>query len=172
MFNKKNFVKTAICTTALVVSTYSATSTAASLTGEATAVVVNPLLFVKNTDMDFGTISGGAGTVTIDPDTSTNTGSLVTSGVTPANFSVTANALTPYTIQYTQDAHLGNGVTFLTMPFATMTTEAVPGLLTGTGAAQAFNVGGTLTLIGTETNGSYTTLDGIGGQPFTVVVNY
>ena len=169
MFNKNSILKTAICATALLASGYSATSSAVGLTGEATAVVVFPLALVKNTDMDFGTISvGAAGTVIITEGSTVGTGTLLTTAVTPANFTVTAEAATAYTVAYTTGT-MSDGTDTIDVLAGTFTDNAS---LLGSGVAEIFEVGAQITLTGAEGSGSYTTLDPGFGVPFGITVNY
>ena len=166
MLNKK-ILGTAMCVTALVAGTYSATSSAVSLNPNATAVVVFPLTLVDTVSMDFGTVSG-AGNVTIAPASAVATvsGTATATAVTPAQFTVTAETGVAYTVGFTGGT-MSDGVD--TIAVGTFTNNATG---TGTGAAEIFEVGATITLAGTEGSGSYSTADPTLGVPYTITVNY
>ena len=105
MFNKNRILTTAICATALLGGTYSATSVAATANGTATAIVIAPLTIVQGaTAMDFGTVSPGlgGGTVTVDPASAVTVGGTATqTGAAAAgDFDITGQPAQAYTITF------------------------------------------------------------------------
>ena len=166
MFNK-TLLRTAICATALVATTYSATSVAVSLNPNATAIVVFPLTLVDNVSMDFGTVSGAGNVVITEGSTVAGvSGTATATAVTPANFTVTAEAAQAYTVSFAGGT-MSDGVD--TIAVGTFTNNAT---LLGTGAGEVFEVGATITISGLEGSGSYSTADPTLGVPYTITVNY
>ena len=166
MFNK-TILRTAICATALVATTYSATSAAVSLNPDATAIVVFPLTLVDNVTMDFGTVSGTGNVVITEGSTVAGvSGSATATAVTPANFTVTAENLQAYTVSFANGT-MSDGVDTITV--GTFTHNASG---TGSGVGEVFEVGATIALTGAEGSGSYSTADPTLGAPYTITVNY
>lgn len=166
MFNQRHILTTAICVTALLGGTYTSTSIAATANGSAQAIVVQPLTLVETTTMDFGTVAG-AGNITITPGsgTATVTGTATSSGVTPAQFTVTADALASYTVSFVSGI-ISDGSNLINVASISSNASGV-----GTGAAELFDVGATIGLVGTEPSGTYNTTNA-GGVQYQVTVNY
>jgi len=170
MFNNNRILTTAICASALIGGTYSATSVAATANGSATATVNLPLTIVETpaTTMDFGTVTDGGGvggTVTIDPAGAVTVSGATQSGATSAaSFDVTGQPATAYTITYGPGT-LSDGVNTMTIvPDSDNAAGAIPG-----GGTETFNVGATLTVSNGQPGGTYTTAL---GTPYTVNINY
>ena len=169
MFNKNRILTTAICASALIGSTYSATSVAATANGSATAVVIAPLTIVETpaTTMDFGTITDGGvgGTVTIDPAGAITVVGATQSGATSAaSFDVTGQPATVYTVTYGPGTLSDGANTMAIVPNSDNSLGAIPG-----GGTETFNVGAQLSISLAQPGGTYTTAL---GTPYTVNINY
>lgn len=139
-----------------------------SATATAVATIYTPLsIALTGTNMSFGIIvpTAAAGSVILAPDggTTLSNVTLVPSGtVTAAQFTVSGNASTTYTIDLPVSVTLTNGAVNMTVD--TFTTDAL-GSLSGAGT-EALNVGATLGVGANQAPGNYT------GPAFTVTVNY
>ena len=140
---------------------FAATSTTAS----ATATVMLPIAISKTADLVFGKFIAGAGDVTVDTaGARTGTGVvLVNSSPGAASFAITGEPSATYAIDFTgSDTTVGDGTDIMALSlFSDLTAgsatsgTAATGTLDGTGN-QTLYVGGKLTVVGTEGNGSYT----------------
>lgn len=151
---------------------YSTSLTAATVNGTATATVIAPLLLAQTTAMSFGTIAAGAagGTVVL----STAGARAVTGDVNAV--AAGAGAAGAFTIQgeaaqaYTMSIAGGTLSDGLGNTMAVGTFVYTPPVLTG--AADAFNVGATLTVGGSQPAGAYSTATLPGGAAFVITANY
>ena len=126
---------------------------AATDQGEATALVVSPITITHQVGaaLDFGAFDASAGQVSVTPGGVGSTSGVVQLGTVAADaFDVSGDLNRSFSIA-TSSGTIGNGSD--TMTFTT--TAAAGGLLDGTGNA-SFTVGGTLTVDGTESSGTYT----------------
>ena len=143
---------------------------AASDTATATAVVLTPMTITKNTNLVFGNVVQGNGTVTVQTDgtrtLASNTAPAV-SGVTATagKFTVGGTAAQGYAITYTPPATLASGGNTMVFSLlaeavdaATPTGAAVGTAATFTpaGATSYIFIGGTLTVVATQAAGTYT----------------
>jgi hypothetical protein len=161
---KKTLISAAIV--AAVAFTQAANAQTASAPFTANARIVTPISIVKATDMNFGDVVAGAGTVVLttagvrSTTGSTNLGNGV--GVTAATFTVSGQANSTYAITLPGSANItGPGSpmsvgTFTSNPSGT-------GLLTG--GTQTLALGATLTVAAGQATGTYS-------GPFSVSVNY
>jgi Domain of unknown function (DUF4402) len=155
----KTLKKIAIFAVAAAISTpaFAAPGDTANANGAATAEVVAPitLTHTPSAALDFGTFTTGTGGGTIvvtQAGVATDSGDVtLVSGSTSAAdaFSVAGDAGRAFTIT-TASGTVANGGT--TMAF----TTSAPASGTLTGGTAAFNVGGTLTVVGGEAAGTYT----------------
>ena len=131
----------------------------ATATANATAKILTPIAIAKLTDLNFGTLVSGPapGTVIVDPaGTRTASGgvSLVSSSPTAAQFNVTGQGSTAYTIAVPGSISITNGTdtmvvnTFTSNPSGTGTLSAL--------GAQQLNVGATLNVAASQASGNYT----------------
>ena len=173
MFNK-NILTTAICATALLGGTYSATSIAATANGDATAIIIAPLSIVQNTAMVMGSIVPGTvlSTVTIDAAGAVTVpvGDATTSGASNAGvFDVTGQPTTAIASITFGAGTVSDGANTMTI---TPDSHDAGGAPTTDGAGLlSFNVGASLAVPAGQTAGTYNTTN-VGGVPFTVTVNY
>lgn len=170
MFNKK-ILTTAMCATALLGGTYSATSVAATANGGATAIVVSPLTVAESLAMDFGTVLAGASGGTVEINATAGTivlgGTATQSGAfNAATFDIVGTNGLTYLVTYTNGT-LSDGSN--TMSLATFNDNAI-GTIPVSGT-ETFSVGGILTVGVGQTPGTYNTTNA-GGVPYTVTVNY
>lgn len=151
------------------------TATADLIDGTATANVIAPLTVVETVGLNFGTVAGGAGTGTVEIDsTGTETvlgdASYISGTGNRATFDISGAASTNIAVT------LGNtGGIILDGPGAAMTVDnfsnsALP-TATDIGGAAQFFVGGRLNINATQATGTYDTATGT-GAPYTVTVNY
>lgn len=151
---------------------YSSGVTGATVNGTATATVIAPLILTETTPMSFGTIAAGAtgGTVVLS-----------TAGARAVTGDVNAIAAGPgaagaFTVQgeaaqaYTMTIAPGTLSDGLGNTMAVGTFVYTPPVLTG--GADAFNVGATLTVGGSQAAGAYSTGTLPGGAPFVITANY
>ncbi|MCX6270583.1 MAG: DUF4402 domain-containing protein [Bacteroidetes bacterium] len=151
----------------------------ASATATASATIVTPIAITKVTDMNFGNIAKNStsGTVTLNCATGTDTTTVnrsKTGGVTfpnvngtvaLAHFHVSGQPTYTYAITLPGTVHITLSSTDVDLgEFASVPNET--GTLSETGTQGLF-VGGTLTLVGTETAGLYT-----GSGVVEVIVDY
>jgi len=148
----------------------SAGAHAASDTATATAIVLTPMTITKNTDLSFGNVVQGNGTVTLATDgtraLSGNTAPLVTGGSpAAAKFTVGGTAGQIYGITVTPPATLtGPGTAMNFTAFweavdaatATGATSGTPATFTPAGATSYIFMGGTLAVNAAQTAGTYT----------------
>jgi len=150
------------------------TAMAATVNGNADALVIDPLSIVENSAMDFGTVAGGPNADTIVMDTTggrTVTGTdaqiIATGAGSAGNFTITGEPNQAYTVSFSASATLGDG------GGNTMTvdsfTDNSPSPLSGAGT-DTLLVGGTLNVGASQAAGNYSTTTG--GTPYTVTVNY
>lgn len=140
----------------------------ATTQGSATATVIAPITLAHDAgaSLKFGTFTTGAGTVAVNATTGVGsaTGAVVfVSGSTNSTdaFTVGGEAGRTFAIT-TTGGNVASGA--VQIPFTT-SASAATGTLNASGAA-TFTVGGTLTLAGTETAGSY-----VGSYDATVTYN-
>ncbi|HEY0141981.1 MAG TPA: DUF4402 domain-containing protein [Thermoanaerobaculia bacterium] len=136
--------------------------TSATATANASARVLTPITITKLADLNFGSLVAGplAGTVVVDPAsarTATGGVSLVNSAFGAAQFNVTGEPLTAYTITLPnaiQITHTTNNA--LSMVVNTFTSDpSGTGTLSALGAQQ-LNVGATLNVGANQGSGLYT----------------
>lgn len=158
MFRRIAFTVVAIS----LLSTAAFAQTSATATANASARVLTPITITKLTDLNFGSLVAGplAGTVVVDPfsaRTATGGVSLVNSAFSAAQFNVTGEPLTPYTITLPnaiQIIHTTNNA--LSMVVNTFTSDpSGTGTLSALGAQQ-LNVGATLNVGANQGSGLYT----------------
>jgi hypothetical protein len=126
---------------------------AATDQGEATALVVSPITITHRVGavLDFGAFAAASGQVSVDTAGVGSTSGVVQLGTVSADaFDVSGDFNRSFSIA-TNSGSVTNGTD--TMTFTT--TAAASGMLDGTGNA-SFSVGGTLTVGGTESAGTYT----------------
>jgi len=128
------------------------------------------LTLVGQTDLNFGsTLVGSAGTVTIDPQFGTLTGVQIPSSTgQQAHFQFATGALdcskqNP-TVTFTTGT-ISNGTSVMTVSNFTYTTDLTKKTSKNFGTGD-FYVGADLTIVGTETAGTYT------GSPFTITLTF
>ena len=130
----------------------------ATATASAFAKVITPITITKTADLNFGTIiSGPAGTVTVSPaGLETASGASIVSpnpNVSAAQFNVTGEPSTAYSISLPSSITISNGAQ--TMTVDNFTTNPTPsGLLSGLGA-QSLQVGARLSVLANQAVGSY-----------------
>jgi hypothetical protein len=165
--NKKLFlIAGAVITSAGI---YSASVMAADGTGTSTARVVQALTITPGAALAFGDIvSGAPGSVAITPAGGvTDTGVTSTGTQTAGVFTVNGANDAQYSILLDGSTTIQDPVSLDTMTVGSLNHSKAPadfGTLSATGS-DSLTVGGTLTLTGGETNGSY-----IG--TYNVTVNY
>lgn len=147
---------------------------AATVNGNADALVIEPLSIVENSAMDFGTVSGGPGADTIVLDTAgartvigTSAQIIATGPGAAGNFTITGEPNQAYTVTFSASATLGDGGGN-TMTVDTFTDNS-PSPLSGAGT-DTLLVGGTLNIGASQAAGNYSTTTG--GTPYVVTVNY
>jgi hypothetical protein len=126
---------------------------AATDQGVATATVVSPITITHTSGaaLDFGAFAAAAGQVSVDTAGAGSTTGVVQLGTVSADsFDVAGDASRTFSIDLTGGT-VTNGLD--TMSFTT--TSALTGTLSAGGTA-SFTVGGTLSVAGTETAGTYT----------------
>ncbi|MBV8503757.1 MAG: DUF4402 domain-containing protein [Paucibacter sp.] len=148
-----------------------ASAQAASTTATATATVLTPMTITKNTDLSFGNIVGGNGTVTIDTSGARslagNTAPAVSGGtaLSAAKFTVGGTASQGYAITVTPPANLssgGNNMAFtafweaLDTATPTPVSSGTPATFTPAGATSYILLGGTITVGANQAAGTYT----------------
>jgi len=176
--NKTNLVLK-MSMAALMASVYSTSASADAIPGDALAQVIQPLTLAEVTKMNFGTIAptGVASTVTLTPGAGRTGTATLLAGPTTASlgkFTITGDAAQTFNIALSVTGAAAN--VLLTdgagnsMTVTGLTeNSAVGGVLTG--AADAFDIGGTLNVGATQVGGSYSTANA-GGVTFTVTANY
>ena len=174
MLNKK-ILKTAICAAALLGSTYSATSVAATVPGNATAIIIAPLSVVETTPMVMGSIVPGTilSTIQVDPAgiVTVPVGDALTSGAANAGvFTVTGEPTTALTIGFAPGA-VSDGSALTTMPVTPNAHNAGALPVTDAFGGLVFNVGATIAVPTGHPGGTYNTTN-LNGVPFSVIVNY
>lgn len=173
MFNKK-LLTTAICASALLGGTYSATSIAATANGDASAIIIAPLSIIQNTAMVMGTIAPGTvlSTVTIDPAGAVTVpvGDATTSGAANAGiFDVTGQPFNTISSITFGAGTVSDGANTMTVTPDSHDAGGAPAL-DGAGNL-SFNVGASLSVPSGQVAGTYNTTN-VGGVPFTITVNY
>ena len=154
---------------------FSSVAMAASIDGNATATVIEPLSITEDVVLDFGTVSGGPapGTVTISPAgarSTTGDAQVIGTDGNAGQFTIDGEGGQAYTLSFVGTATLENaaGDTMTADNFTDTSTGTIPG---GPGASsETFNVGARLNLGADQNSGDYTTIGR--GSPFTVTVNY
>lgn len=156
---------------ALMAGLYNTGAVAETLSGVATANVIQPLVISNPVAMDFGDIasgsaggditmaSGGAMTATGDADI------IAPTTGTPLTFDITGQATQAYTLTVSDGVLSDGGIG--AMAVAT-TNPAGPAL---TGVAVSVEVTGVLTLGALQPAGAYSTANA-GGTPITITANY
>ena len=164
----------ALGATVMLASQVGSIAKAASVNGNADAVVIAPLTIVENAAMDFGSVAGGANADTIVMDTTGNrtvTGPdaqiIATGPGSAGNFTITGEPNQAYTVSFSLSATLddGGGNTMTVNNF----TDNNPSPLDA-GGTDTLLVGGTLNIGASQAAGNYSTTTG--GTPYTVTVNY
>jgi len=132
------------------------------------------LTLQNQTDLDFGSIlAGSAGAVTIDPQTGALTGiQIPSSSGQAAHFQFSTGAFdcskkTP-TVTFTNGT-ISNGTWTMTVSNFTYTTDVTKKTAKGFGTGD-FYVGADLTVVGSETAGTYNVASG--GAPFTITLTF
>jgi len=168
MSKAKQLVKIGLV--AAMASMYSNGVSAASISGDANALIIVPLTLAQVSGLDFGTIAptAAAGSVALDTGggrTPTNV-DLITAGAGAAGeFDIQGENGTAYTITYPATAVLSNGTqTMLTSGFND-NAVALDGTL------QRFQIGATLAVGANQAAGAYDTTQA-GSTKFTVTANY
>jgi Mat/Ecp fimbriae major subunit len=163
---KSGFIKALVAVSAIAMGSNAAY--AATATADAKATILSPITIAKTADLDFGTIAVNAGdTVTIPATSDTATcgataGNLICAGTTSrAKFNVTGAANTSVSISSDASVSLTSGANSMS---ATLVRSANAATLSATGAG-SFDVGGALTVGGTQAAGAYV-------GTFNVTVNY
>lgn len=163
-------MKNKVLALAILAMGFSAKSFAQSnATATATATLVTPIAITKTVDMDFGTVaaSATAGTVVLGTDNvATPSGGVSLPGGTPAaaQFSVTGEGTSTFSIQLPSSVSLSNGTDNLTVDNF-VSTPATSGTLTA--GAATVKVGATLNVPANAPAGTYTN-----STDLTVTVNY
>ncbi len=174
---KKQFLKISLVT--IMASIYSTGAISAAISGNASATVIAPIVLAETAAMNFGTISPGTASSTITVDTA-NGRTLASgdatliggAGATSGAFTIQGNSGTAFTLTLSVDAVLSDGAaTPNTMTMLATSLTETGSALTLDGTAQAFAIGGTLTVPSGQVAGSYSTAN-TGGTPFTVTANY
>jgi len=175
--------KTVRIFSAIAIAAFSATATksfaqqSSTDNADAHATVVTPISIVKSTDMDFGNVavggSGGtvvltAGAVASRSTTGNATLPATTGTVGAASFDVSGQAGYVYSIALPSSITITDGSSHnMTISSILSSPSAVSGgTLDGSGH-QTIYVGGTMTLSGTQTAGTYNTV-----SPFDITVVY
>lgn len=151
--------------------TLNAANTSESLTGTGKAKIIESIAMSKGTtstgtgatDLDFGTvsISGDAGTVTVDAASAANASasgvSTVGTGQTAANFTISGQSGASVTITSPSSITV-NGPSSSTMSIAPTCSlgAGTSHTATLTGGSVTFYIGGTLSVGATQTTGDYT----------------
>jgi hypothetical protein len=167
---QSNLVKLGLA--ALTASMFSTSANADIINGNAIANVIAPLLLVETTAMDFGDVAGGTGTGTVVLDlaggrTVTGDANALPSGLGAAGqFTIQGGAGLAFTLSVSASATMEDG-SGNTMVVDTFTENGNAVVLTG--AADAFQISGTLNVGASQAAGGYTT---VGFTPFTVTANY
>jgi len=130
----------------------------ATATASAFAKVITPITITKTADLNFGTIiSGPAGTVTVTPaGVETAAGASIVSpnpNVSAAQFNVTGEPSTAYSISLPSSITISNGAQTMTVDNFS-STPTPNGLLSGLGA-QSLQVGARLNVLANQAVGSY-----------------
>ena len=148
---------------------------AATVNGNATALVITPLAITETTVMDFGTISGGPSADTIVMDTAgvrtvtgTDAQTIAAGPGSAGSFTITGEPSQAYSVSFSASATLDNG------SGATMTvdsfTDNSPSPIDA-GGTDTLLVGATLNVGANQAAGNYSTTSG-SGAPYSVTVNY
>lgn len=152
---------------AAVTFTQAANAQSASAGFTANARIVTPISIVKVTDMNFGDVVPGAGTVILTPaggrsvTGSTNLGN--TLGVSAATFTVSGQGSATYSIALPVAATIASSGN--TMNVGTFTSTPTPTGTLSAGGSQTLALGATLTVVAGQATGTYS-------GPFSVSVNY
>ena len=142
----------------------------ASASTTATATVISPLMLSAVSPLNFGTVvTGGAtGSVTVAPSgTRTSSGGVTlgsSAGVTPAQFSITGQAGSSYSVSLPSSITLADTASN-TMTVDSFTHDLEGSPLLGPLGTGLMNVGATLRVGATQASGVYT-------GTFSVTVNY
>ncbi len=172
----KNISKILAAATAILFSAAATEASAqATATASATATIVTPIDISKTADMDFGNVAVHAstgGTVVLAPaGTRTSTSGVTlpaTAGtVTAAAFTVSGQASYTYAITLPTGTTQIEDANSNTMDITLFTSSPATTGVLSSGGTQALTVGATLTVVGGQAAGVYTT-----GSDFSVTVNY
>ena len=171
----KQFLKVGLVT--LMAGMYSSSSSADAIPGDALANVIAPLTLTEVTKMNFGTIAptGVASTVRLTPGAGrTGTATLLAGPTTPSlgKFTIQGDAAQTYNLAITTTGGVGAvtltdaaGANPMTVTLLTENSGAL------TGAADPFDIGGTLNVGANQPAGAYSTAN-TNGVTFTVTANY
>ena len=164
---KNNKIILAASAATLSTGLYSAVISAASVTANASANVISPLIITENTALNFGDVAVGltGGDVILAPGggrSVTGDAEAVVGGANSAGtFTITGQALKAYTLILPPTVDISGGVgTMDVTTFSDTSSGAIPAAGTET-----FNVGATLTIGGAQAPGLY-------NSTYTVTVNY
>jgi Mat/Ecp fimbriae major subunit len=162
--NMKKFALKALAASAIVATGFGATAAnAATADANATAVILAPVTVTKTADLDFGTIAVGTSGATVAVSTAgartCGTGLVCSGATSAAAFTVSGVTGQTVSVSLPGSVSLTSGANTMS---ATLTSSAASIVLDGT---DAFTVGGTLTVSGTQAAGNYSGL-------FTATVNY
>lgn len=164
---KNNKIILAASAAALSTGLYSAVISAATVTANASANVISPLIITENTALNFGDVAVGltGGDVILAPGggrSVTGDAEAVVGGANSAGtFTITGQALKAYTLTLPPTVDISGGVgTMDVTTFSDTSSGAIPAAGTET-----FNVGATLTIGGAQAPGLYS-------STYTVTVNY
>jgi Domain of unknown function (DUF4402) len=153
---------------AAVTFTQAANAQSASQSFSAKARIVTPISIALVSDMNFGDVVAGAGTVVLTPaggrsvTGSTNLGNPL--NVSAATFTVSGQGSATYAITLPGSANITSGAN--TMSVGTFTSNPAVGAgLLSAGGSQTLTLGATLTVAAVQATGSYS-------GPFSVSVNY
>ncbi len=149
---------------ALAVAVAAGSAHAASTTAASTSTVVTPINITQAADLSFGNFapSGVAGTVTVSPNNSRGVTGGVTGmagGSTAAQFNVTGQGTSTYTINVVGTPLTSGGNSMAFTPITDLTASAITSGTVATGTltagAQSIYVGGILTVGINQAPGSY-----------------
>ena len=149
---------------ALAIAVAAGSAHAASTQAASTSTVVTPINIVQAADLSFGSFapSAAAGTVTVSPNNSRGVTGGVTGmagGSTAAQFTVTGQGTSTYSINVVGTALTSGGNSMAFTPITDLTASAITSGTVTTGAltagTQTIFVGGVLTVGANQVAGSY-----------------
>ncbi|MFC2992790.1 DUF4402 domain-containing protein [Halomonas tibetensis] len=170
-FIRKNFRLTVLASVVALGAFGASNSFAAAATTSASSTVIEPIAIALGTDLNFGRFAPGAGgSVTVSTSGARTGSNVILSSVdvgtvSAARFDVTGDNNATYSITWDAAAELSDSVeaggnTMALAIFSDLTAgNAITGEVTagtlGTGGTQSIYLGGTLTVAGTQTAGTY-----------------